>query len=260
MKSILTILAITFLITSCTKEMQEQNIKIAISKSSGSENYKRYGSWLKSADSSIEYVDLFHIPFDSAVKIMSVIDGLMLSGGPDVHPFYFNKTEDTARCSIDDKRDTLEFELIKIALKRKIPILAICRGEQILNVALGGSLIIDIPSDTKSRIIHKADSGVPVHEISINKNSYLYKISNVEKTIVNSYHHQAVDKLADDFYVTGTTSDGIIESFEYKDWKNKPFLIAIQWHPERLNPEHPMSLPIAKEFINSIKKNKNKIL
>jgi putative glutamine amidotransferase len=163
-------------------------------------------------------------------------------------PGYFGKAEDSARCSIDPYRDTLEMSLIGAALEREMPILAICRGMQILNVALGGTLIIDIPEDHPNPEIHQIDDGDAMHMVRLNKNSLLFKLAKIDSAEVNSNHHQAVDILADKLTASAVSRDGIVEAFEYTDYENLPFMIGVQWHPERLG--HPdMSDAIGKIFL-----------
>lgn len=242
-------------INSCSNK---DNLRIAISKGIGSSNYELYEKWLKSVDKNIEVINLYGLQYSEALEILETCDGLVLSGGPDVHPAYFGREEDTARCKIDLYRDTLEFKLINKADSIKLPILAICRGAQIINVAYGGSLIIDIPEDTKSEVSHQTTDGDVFHDITIMDNSLLNKISDNLFGVVNSNHHQSVDKIADRFHVTATTNDGIIEAFENKD-KTLPYLLAVQWHPERLDSDSRLSQPLALSFINEVKKNKLKL-
>ncbi len=230
--------------------------KIAISKGSGSKNYEQYGKWLQSVDDDVKVVDLYGLSYDEALSALDGCDGLVLSGGPDVHPAFFGKGYDTARCTIEGHRDTLEFELIKKSEFLQIPILAICRGAQIINVAYGGSLIVDIPEDTKSSIPHQIPNNDAYHKISVTEGSQLYSISGTMSDTVNSNHHQSVDKLADRFVAVATSEDGIIEAFENKN-KLLPYLLAVQWHPERLNPNSRFSRPVAESFLNEVRNNKN---
>lgn len=230
---------------------------IVISKASTSINYEKYKNAILHYDSDIEVIDLWSMKYDAALKAISEADGLILSGGPDVHPGNFGRAADTAQCSIDLYRDTLEFELIKYAIKREIPILGICRGLQILNVALGGSLIVDIPSEVINYTVHQIDSGDAYHQIKIAEHSIIYNNIGLNEFEVNSNHHQAINKLSDQLIATAYTSDNIIEAFEYKD-KSKPFLLAVQWHPERMDLDSIMSKSIFKTFIKEVKKKFNK--
>jgi len=248
---LLLIIISSLFIYSCSNN----KITIAISKASTSANYEKYKNAIKHYDSDIEVIDLWSINYDSAMVIISKADGLLLSGGPDIHPFHYGRTDDTAQCSIDLYRDTLEFELINQAIKREIPILGVCRGLQILNVALGGSLIVDIPNEVNNYETHQIDSGDAYHSIKISESSIIYNLSGLREYEVNSNHHQAIGRLSDQLKATAYTTDNIIEAIEYKD-KGKPFLLGVQWHPERMALDSIMSKIIFNSFINEVKKNK----
>lgn len=259
--TLFTIILFMTLNLSCTNN---KKLKIAISKASGSPSYQNYPNWLKKVNPEIEIIDFHIISQDSALKVLLECDGILLSGGPDAHPGRFGRPQDTNVCSIDLVRDSLEFKAIEIALKSKIPILGICRGEQLLNVALGGDLIVDIPSDSslqkqKLKVLHqnKAINGDVRHKIRITESSLLYRITNTTKGEVNSNHHQAIGKLASDLYVSSRTEDGLVEGVEWSNPSGKSWLLAVQWHPERLEKENPLSIPIAKEFLKQAEKFKN---
>ncbi len=244
------IISLNIIFSSCSSH-KEEPIKIAISKAKPEKYYGSYAKWLKKADSTIECIGMYFIPIDSALLILENCSGLLLTGGPDVFPGEYNKAFDTTRCgTIDYKRDTLEFALIKKAMDLNIPILGICRGEQILNISMGGSLIVDIPSDFDTVVVHRCkDTKNCFHNVQIEPGSKLFWASNINSGIVNSNHHQAVDKLADEFKVTARSGDGLIEAIEWKDSHGKPFLIAVQWHPEKMDSDNPLSLPIAEYFL-----------
>jgi putative glutamine amidotransferase len=251
MKKIVLLMFMSFLIFACSKE---EKLKIAISKAKGSEHYENYSKWLSKVEPNAEYIDLYFIDRDEALKILRECDGLLLSGGPDLHPVYFGKESDSARCEIDLVRDTLELSLIKEAMAMNLPILGICRGEQILNVALGGSLIIDIPCDYPDAITHQTPNPDSCyHDINLVQGTYLQSISGVMQGEVNSNHHQAVDRLADGLVASAYSADGIIEAFEWHENNKKPFMLAVQWHPERLELSNPLSKPIAEAFLKASK-------
>ena len=231
-------------------------IRIAISKGIGSEHYEKYGQWLRQYDASIECIDLYNVNSSEVDKLLESCSGLLLSGGPDVHPYYYAATNDSARCEIDMKRDSLEFEIIKKAISLKLPILGICRGLQILNVAFGGSLIVDIPKDYDSLIAHRCPNPDSCwHDVRIDKSSLLYSICKIETGIANTNHHQAIKVLSDSFRVSALANDGIIEAIEWKNPDSKPFLIAVQWHPERMAIDNLLSMPIIMSFLNEVNKN-----
>jgi putative glutamine amidotransferase len=230
---------------------------IALSKASGSDSYQNYINFLKAADSTIVIVDMINKqPFEAAASLEKC-SALLLTGGLDVYPGFYGKENDTSRCELDRHRDSVEFVLIKKALKMKLPILAVCRGEQILNVVMGGSLIVDIPQDFDTIVKHRSDDDSPCfHEIQIIPGTLLYELGKVLFDTVNTYHHQAVDKLPGTFKITARSSDGIIEAYEWKRPRNKSFLLAVQFHPEKLSKENPLALPIAIRFITEAKKYK----
>ncbi len=255
MKKIIFILlvSISIIFIGCvTSSPPPPKVKIAISKASGGENYEKYAKWLKDNSSYVETIDLYNMDYESAINVIAGADGLLLSGGPDVHPKHYNKAEDTARCSIDLHRDSLEFELIRRALKLEMPILGICRGEQILNVALGGSLVVDIPQDLpQSKVVHQKPDGDAMHKILVKSGTLLHKITSMDAGLVNSNHHQSVHKLASNLDASAITEDLVIEAYSYKNFEFMPFLLGVQWHPERLSYENPFSYKIARAFVEN---------
>lgn len=247
------VIVVILLLSSCS----EDKLKIALSKGSGGQSYENYSEWLESYGYDVEIVDIYSS--DDPIKDLLDCDALVLTGGPDVHPGRFDKPYESDRCSIDEYRDTLEFELLRNALLFKMPILGICRGQQLINVALGGSLIIDIPKDLTNPVIHQVEEGDATHRLFIEEGTYLRSIAGVDSALVNSNHHQAVDKLSKELKPTGYTRDGIIESFEWRDVSFKSWMLAVQWHPERLERNHPLSEPLAKEFIEAATKFSKKL-
>ncbi len=230
---------------------------IALSKASGSTSYQNYINWLKSVDSTIVIVDMINKKPIQAATELEKCYALLLTGGLDVYPGRYGKENDTSRCEIDPYRDSVEFALIKKALKMKLPILGVCRGEQILNVVMGGSLIVDISQDYDTIVKHRCGDDAPCfHEIQIIPGTLLYDAGKVLYDTVNTYHHQAVNKLANAFKITARSNDGIIEAYEWRHPKNKPFLLAVQFHPEKLDKNNPLAISVAEKFISEAKKYK----
>ena len=220
-------------------------LKIALSLASSN-----YIDWVHRADASAETIDMKAMPVNQAVKLLEVCNGLILTGGEDVLPAYYGEADELSRCSTNPSRDTLEFALIKKALELKIPIVGICRGQQILNVSQGGTLIVDIPSDYGKKIVHQqADYLQCFHNVNTVKGSLLKQICKADSGMVTSNHHQAVKKIAKSFKVAAYANDSIIESIQWRNPKGKSFLIAVQWHPERMDTLSPLSMPIARRFI-----------
>jgi putative glutamine amidotransferase len=252
MKKIIPLLFLAiFLLQSCEKD---DGITIAISKTNDTEHYIRYKEWVAELCPEAEIINLYEMSLNDAESVLQRCDGLVLSGGPDVHPGRFGLEGDTARCGIDARRDTLEFMAAKYALEQKMPILAICRGEQLLNVVLGGSLVIDLPED-RMTLIHQVDTNSNArHDVFAEKGTEFAKITQKLEGTVNTNHHQAVNKLAEELKVSAYTfPDSIIEAYEWKNPEGKSPMIAVQWHPERLEQDNPFSINLGKKFIEFVK-------
>lgn len=248
MKQILLFVAILFLFTTVQGAPQKHKpVRIALTVSSRS-----YINFLRRADSTVITIDLKGLPADSAVRLLSTCNALLLTGGEDVAPAYYGKPEESERCEINGARDTMEMALIKKATELHMPILGICRGEQILNVALGGSLVVDIPSDRPSAISHRCeDFSKCRHSVTIDRQSFLYAVCKSDTGTVTTAHHQAVNAVAPSLKVVAHAPDGINEAVEWQDPAGKPFLLAVQWHPERMPVESRLSTPIAKKFMKA---------
>jgi putative glutamine amidotransferase len=246
---------ILLLCFSCTGKKEAKEIRttiIAISKGQGHEHYNAYAAWVKRSDNNILCVDLYHMKPDSIEKIMKIASGLILSGGPDVGPQYYDRAADSIYCYSDPYRDSLEFQLIQSALDRKIPILAICRGQQIINVAMGGTLLPDIPEFAPSAIRHRCQNKDSCyHPINIVPHSFLFRLIRKNNLMVNSNHHQCIRKLSDSFIVNAYAADGIIESITWKNPQGKSFLLGVQWHPERM--KNALSDSIITHFLSQSK-------
>ena len=184
-------------------------------------------------------------------------DGVLLTGGEDVQTELYSKKLSARLAKVmgptEPARDVLELLMIDEVFRQRKPLLAICRGQQILNVALGGSLIVDIPTQKPSTINHrrldlKSDK---VHEVTLTPHSLLAKITGKRMLDVNSTHHQSVDRVAKPLRVTGKSPDGIIEAMELKNTGLLPYLLAVQFHPERLTDRHKEFSGIFGSFVYS---------
>ncbi len=162
-------------------------------------------------------------------------DALLLTGGEDVDPACYGAECHPKLGTVDRRRDANELALVADARARDLPILAICRGIQLLNVACGGSLIQDIPSERPSHINH--DPATPrdtaAHAIAIEPGSRLSQIMEASELQANSFHHQAVDRVGEGLVVSATSPDGLVEAVESSD--QAEWIVAVQWHPEELS-------------------------
>jgi putative glutamine amidotransferase len=185
-------------------------------------------------------------------EMLQLCDGLILSGGEDVDPKFYGQDSYLDVGATIAERDEVEIALARQALQCKIPLLAICRGLQILNVALGGTLIQDISRQVCKPLQHVqiSDRSRDTHWVMIETDSRLYKIFGQARVRVNSLHHQALDGVATGLKVAATASDGIVEAVEYT---GNSFAIGVQWHPESLASSNLLMKKLFVEFINSAK-------
>jgi len=241
----------------CTSETNSAKEKplIAISKTTSS---KKYQNWLKESDSSFRIVNLYDLSLDSALASLEKCSGLLLTGGEDIHPAWYDRPEDTVKCNtINLRRDSIEYYASRRSVELQIPILGICRGMQMINVAQGGSLIADIPSSSKleEKVPHREKPFEPVfHPIVINQASILFAIAQTNKAEVLSNHHQGVDELGKGLRDVAHTFDNLPEAVEWKKPYEKTFLLGVQFHPEAMDWDIPISKRIAKYFLREVKR------
>ena len=172
--------------------------------------------------------------------VLDRLDGVLLSGGGDIDPALFGEEAHPATCEIEPDRDSVELTLARWVVERNMPFLAICRGIQVLNVALGGSLVQDIRSQLPAALPHSFDrQTMPrdylAHPVKIDPGSQLARVMQLEVAWTNSWHHQSIRQPADCLQVTAVAPDGVIEAVEVP---GRRFAIGVQWHPEWLFEEH----------------------
>ncbi len=182
----------------------------------------------------------------------NVCDGYLYTGGPDISPFRFGE-ETIRQCgAVVPERDKMEEDLFHIAMESDKPILGICRGIQVLNVFLGGTLYQDIqaqfPSDLSLSHSQQSGNSVLTHSITVKEGTLLHKILSKEYLQVNSFHHQAIRDLAPSLKTAGTAMDSLIEAV-YLPARN--FFLGVQWHPEHLFRTNAEALNIFKAFVNA---------
>ncbi len=219
--------------------------------------WKNYHDWFVSSTVNVIKLSYKENNLDDIEKC----DGVVLSGGEDVHPKFYRKhsywkKRKKLKLEVNEARDKFELKVIDSAVKNKKPLLGICRGLQIANVYFGGTLIPDLSGKTKNS--HSKNEGYDqTHELKVEKNSCLSAIINSENGIVNSAHHQSAEKIGQGLKVTAIDSEGIVEAIEYKNPKNKPFLLLVQWHPERMKEQgSALSKNVKEKFLEEVRKNK----
>lgn len=187
---------------------------------------------------------------DNIVQIIENFDGFLLTGGQDISSELYNEKNCGMCGELCIARDEMEKTLLNEIIKIDKPVLGICRGIQIINAVLGGTLYQDLPSEYKSNTSHrmKAPYDRSEHLVILEKDGLLYNILNIEQIGVNSFHHQAIKQLAPALNVAATSEDGLIEAVYLP---NKKFFLAVQWHPEFSYLKDFNSKKIFKAFIQS---------
>ena len=191
---------------------------------------------------------------DVISRWLGIIDGLLPSGGVDVAPACYGQTPHPRLGDVDDDRDATELPLLRAALAQDMPIFAICRGIQVLNVALGGTLYQDLPSERPSDIVHSQEKlKIPrdqfSHSIAIEPHTRLAEIIGADTMQTNSFHHQALRDVAAPLVVTAVAPDGVIEAAESQTHQ---YVVCVQFHPEETAVRDENSRRLFKAFIEAL--------
>jgi gamma-glutamyl-gamma-aminobutyrate hydrolase PuuD len=185
------------------------------------------------------------------VELLKSIDGIVFPGGGDFDPAYYHEKPIPQMGTINAPRDTFEIRLLHLAAANNVPVLGICRGLQLINVAFGGSLYQDIPVQYYDKSVshrQKKSNNEPSHSVIVEDSTVFSKIVGDKILMVNSAHHQAVKRLADGFTISGKSADGIIEAMEKIDSAN--WILGVQFHPEQLINKDKTLLKIFQGFID----------
>ncbi len=225
--------------------------KIAIGICATEAKYPNYPAWIREDRDDIEIVELSATWQNQ--DILKKCSGLILSGGVDVDPFFYdtsvipypNQPHEWKR-----ERDLFEMDLLKTALAVSMPVLGICRGLQLVNVTLGGTLVPDIEATGKQN--HRAMNGIDFyHPITLEPETLLMSVTQIHSGTVNSAHHQAIGKVAPLLRVNALADESIIEGLEWIDPANRSPLLCVQWHPERMDDKYhnPLSFALKNWFL-----------
>jgi len=214
-----------------------------------------YTDWLKRLDPDVECRVLSHVRKN--LEEVGELDGLLLTGGGDVDPRHFGVSDSLGRSKdVSSARDEFEFDTIERALDLNMPILGICRGMQVINVYLGGTLVLDLPSAGFSD--HSKDKSYALaHQVRVTEHSLLESVVRSSALDVNSSHHQAVDRLGNGLMPSAVSPDGVVEGAEWTLKDRMPFLLLVQWHPERMeNFGSPASKSLGEAFMKEARAKK----
>ncbi|AWB43860.1 amidotransferase [Paenibacillus sp. CAA11] len=188
-----------------------------------------------------------------AIRTMAdTFDGFLFTGGQDVDPAWYGEKKEPCCGEVCEERDKMEKMLLERVLEQDKPAFGICRGLQLFNVCLGGTLYQDLPSQRASgqSIVHKQEKPytVPAHQVYIEEGNFLSQILGTESISVNSCHHQGIRKLAEPLLAAAIAEDGLIEAVYMPD---KKFMLAVQWHPELIYTSDPLQFKLFQAFVKS---------
>lgn len=191
------------------------------------------------------------LPEEDLNELYSQVDGILFSGGGDISLKYFNGEDHPKISDVDDARDITELSLLKQSVEDGKPLLAICRGVQVMNVALGGTLYTHIPDQFPNALHHDNEEFTEIiHPVNVDETSRLAEIFGETLLNVNSLHHQGLKDVAPSLRVVGHAPDGMIEAVELPD---HPYAMGVQWHPEWLT-DQPVMRRLFKSFVEATKK------
>ena len=180
------------------------------------------------------------------------VDAILLPGGGDIDPVHYKADPHPKTDRLDHPRDITELTLARWSYEDNRPVFGICRGHQVLNVALGGTLIQDIPSQVETDLQHMLSRRLPrnreAHTVTIHPSSLLEHIIGSRETTVNSWHHQSVDQPSPSTQITALSPDGVIEALESP---KKRFVLSVQWHPEDMIDDNPAMLRLFEAFVEA---------
>ncbi|MCE2994325.1 MAG: gamma-glutamyl-gamma-aminobutyrate hydrolase family protein [Cyclobacteriaceae bacterium] len=195
--------------------------------------YDNYANWI-SAGENVETLRLSYK--ENSLEAIKKCHCILLTGGEDVHPRFYQKPEYLPLCypdDMDERRDEFELSILEFSQKNRMPVLGICRGLQITNVFFGGTLIPDIPTFGKFNHSKRAGNDT-YHAVSVDVNSVLYEQVNSTGGEINSAHHQSTEKVGTGLVANSFSSDGVIEGLERLNPAGQAYLSLVQWHPERM--------------------------
>ncbi|MBI4240604.1 MAG: gamma-glutamyl-gamma-aminobutyrate hydrolase family protein [Candidatus Rokubacteria bacterium] len=189
----------------------------------------------------------------SIAELADRLQGLLLTGGGDLDPATFSEPPHPTLSEVSPARDRLEISLLRRFMEARRPILAICRGIQVLNVALGGSLYQDVASDPGTEIKHQQSEprDQPTHQVKVVAGSWLARVLESEELEVNSMHHQAVKALGRGLLSVASAPDALVEGVELDDPDSSHFVLGVQWHPEELVRRDPAARRLFRAFVDA---------
>jgi putative glutamine amidotransferase len=185
-------------------------------------------------------------PGDDPDEVLAPFDGLLLAGGGDIEPARYGAADHPAQYGIDPERDQLELELAGAAVRLGLPVLGICRGVQLLNVAFGGTLVQHLP-DGDGQVVHRDEAKQTMHGVEVEQGSRLAEALGQLQAQCRSHHHQGLDRIGDGFRPVAWAPDGLVEGIE----RDQGWTVGVLWHPESTAAADPVQHRLLRAFVDA---------
>jgi putative glutamine amidotransferase len=251
----LAVVKITVAVNTPPGTMQKRNYKIGLTYTGSPEKHADYVAWLMDNTHPIEVIQLDADQQNQA--LVKELDGIVIAGGIDAHPAIYGSSNlyyPQAPATFNSQRDAFETEVVQEAIYHHKPLLGICRGMQLINCILGGTLRQDL--GTAGNGIHQKQEQDKQHPVTIIAPSLLSEVLSGTTQMANSAHHQCVEVLADTLQLNAISDDDVAEGLEWKDKTGKNFLLGVQWHPERMYKlgmqNLPLCIAVKKLFLSAV--------
>ncbi len=208
----------------------------------------KYVKSLEKSGATVKWIELDNT--EKAIAEALICDGLLLPGGADIEPSLYGRKREEKCGKPNELRDKNEVAIFNAYVKTGKPIFGICRGFQLINVVCGGTLyqdIADIKKCSHSNFLKRAKA---IHNVTIDKNSKLFKVFKKSEIGVNSLHHQAIENVGENLIISAVSEDGFVEAIELS---NHPFCVAVQWHPEHMSKTNSLQQKLFNDFVKNCK-------
>ena len=197
------------------------------------------------------FINAYELSDTELEEALASADGIIMTGGADIHPANYSSAADTVKCStIDTKRDLIEYAILAHVDRTGVPCIGFCRGLQIMNVYGGGSLHLHLPDTLSS--IHRGPEGATSHFVQVTRHIASVDLAKNSYNKIVSNHHQGISMLSRDFDAWAFSEDGLIEGIRHSDTTAYPFYVGVQWHPERCKPGNEFDEQIGRSFIEAV--------
>ncbi len=243
------ILFLSFLLSLVSCSNDESKI-IVLSKENSQQSSAKY---IQRLDTNLvwTFINAYELSNKELEKALASADGIIMTGGEDIHPANYGSAADTVKCgTIDKKRDSIEFIILEHVDRTGLPCIGFCRGLQIMNVFGGGSLHLHLPDTLSS--IHRGPEGATAHFVQVTRHIASIDLAKNSYNKIVSNHHQGISRLSQNFDAWAFSEDGLIEGIRYADTIAYPFYVGVQWHPERCKPGNEFDEQIGRSFIEAV--------